>query len=124
MSEYRDLLNTTLSVLLDSIFAEKPFDFQPYHEAVRGPELDFYAWGNNFFRSMIKWRHARVEGLENVKAIKERLAAKDNVVLMANHQTEADPQVLSLLLQREGYGELAEKCIFVAGHKDKSASMK
>lgn len=26
-------------------------------------------------------------------------------------------QVLSLLLQREGYEELAEKCIFVAGHK-------
>ena len=40
-------------------------------------------------------------------------------------QTCSDPQVehrlrwqvLSLLLQREGYEELAEKCIFVAGHK-------
>ena len=26
-------------------------------------------------------------------------------------------KVLSLLLQKEGYEELAEKCIFVAGHK-------
>ncbi|CAK9093882.1 unnamed protein product [Durusdinium trenchii] len=115
--QYRELLNTTLNVLLDSIFTEKPFDFQPYHQAVRGPDLDFYAWGNDFFRSMIKWRHARVEGLEQLQSIKETLAKGDNVVLMANHQTEADPQVLSLLLQKEGYEELAEKCIFVAGHK-------
>eukprot|EP00435_Cladocopium_sp_Y103_P065298 s385_g27.t1 len=115
--QYRDLLNTTLSLLLDSIFTEKPYDFQPYHQAIRGPELDFYTWGNDFFRSMIKWRHARVEGVENVQHIKEILAKGENVVLMANHQTEADPQVLSLLLQREGYEELAEKCIFVAGHK-------
>eukprot|EP00438_Fugacium_kawagutii_P004568 Skav202826 [mRNA] locus=scaffold3852:192174:193262:- [translate_table: standard] len=57
------------------------------------------------------------QGLENVQGIKEKLAKGENVVLMANHQTEADPQVLSLLLQREGYEELAEKCIFVAGHK-------
>ena len=117
VNQYRNLLNTTLSVMLDSIFTDSPFDFQPYHEAIRGPELDFYAWGNDFFRSMIKWRHAKVEGHENLKRIKETLAAGDNVVLMANHQTEADPQVLSLLLQREGYEELAEKCIFVAGHK-------
>ncbi|CAJ1354126.1 unnamed protein product, partial [Effrenium voratum] len=116
-AEYRDLLNTTLTVLLDSIFAETPYEFEPYHQAIRGPELDLYAWGNSFFRSMIKWRFARVEGLENVQQVKEKLAAGENVVLMANHQTEADPQVLSLLLQQKGYEELAEKCIFVAGHK-------
>ena len=28
--------NTTLSVMLDSIFTDSPFDFQPYHEAIRG----------------------------------------------------------------------------------------
>ena len=31
------------------------------HGRSAGPELDFYAWGNDFFRSMIKWRHAKVE---------------------------------------------------------------
>jgi hypothetical protein len=31
--------------------------------------------------------------LENVQRIKEILGKGENVVLMANHQTEADPQV-------------------------------
>lgn len=35
-----------------------------------GPELDFYAWGNDFFRSMIKWRHAKVEA-ESPESLKE-----------------------------------------------------
>ena len=33
--------NTTLSVLLDSIFTDSPFDFQPYHEAIRGASLRY-----------------------------------------------------------------------------------
>lgn len=32
-------------------------------------------------------------------------------------QTEADPQVISLLMEREGYGELASQLINVAGHR-------
>ncbi|CAM9775336.1 unnamed protein product, partial [Choristocarpus tenellus] len=32
-------------------------------------------------------------------------------------QTEADPQVISLLMEREGFGGVAEKLINVAGHR-------
>ena len=32
-------------------------------------------------------------------------------------QTEADPQVISLLMEREGYGDVAAKLINVAGHR-------
>lgn len=32
-------------------------------------------------------------------------------------QTEADPQVISLLMEREGYGKLASGLINVAGHR-------
>lgn len=116
-AQYRQLLNTSLNLLVDSILAETPYAFQPYHKALRGPGVDHYAWGNDFFRSMVKFRLSRVEGLENVKSIQALLDAGDNVVFLANHQTEADPQVLSLLLDREGYGNIAERCIFVAGHK-------
>lgn len=73
--------------------------------------------GMNFFRSMVKFRNSRVGGLEHVQEIKQLLDGGSNVVLLANHQTEADPQVVSLLLESEGYEELAQKCIFVAGHK-------
>lgn len=113
---YRSLLNTSLHVLLESLNGE-PYPFEPYHEAVRGPGVDHYAWGNDFFRPMVKYRGSRVEGLGNVAKIKEELAAGMNVVLLANHQTEADPQALSIMLELSGYSELAERCIFMAGHK-------
>ena len=32
-------------------------------------------------------------------------------------QTEADPQVISLLMEREGYGKLASGLVDVAGHR-------
>lgn len=32
-------------------------------------------------------------------------------------QTEADPQVISLLMEREGYGDMASRLINVAGHR-------
>eukprot|EP00930_Biecheleria_cincta_P046612 TRINITY_DN32164_c0_g1_i1.p1 TRINITY_DN32164_c0_g1~~TRINITY_DN32164_c0_g1_i1.p1 ORF type:complete len:421 (-),score=56.66 TRINITY_DN32164_c0_g1_i1:313-1575(-) len=114
---YRRLLDTSLTVILDSVTSHTPYEFKPYHQAVRGPGIDHYSWGNDFFRSMVKFRKSRVVGLEHVQTIKRLLEEGSNVVLLANHQTEADPQVVSLLLQREGYEELAEKCIFVAGHK-------
>mmetsp|Transcript_5942 Transcript_5942/g.14217 ORF Transcript_5942/g.14217 Transcript_5942/m.14217 type:complete len:439 (+) Transcript_5942:42-1358(+) len=114
---YRDLLNTSLNLLVDSIAAKEPYPFKPYHTAIRGPELDYYTWGNNFFRSMVKFRTSKVVGSEHVAEIKRLLGQGENVILLANHQTEADPQVLSLLLGTVGHEELAEKCIFVAGHK-------
>mmetsp|Transcript_21368 Transcript_21368/g.47304 ORF Transcript_21368/g.47304 Transcript_21368/m.47304 type:complete len:482 (-) Transcript_21368:98-1543(-) len=115
--DYRNLLNVSLNLLIDSIQAEKPFAFKPHHMAIRDPERDLYAWGNNFFRSMVKFRKSRVVGLDQVAEISAILKRGDNVVLLANHQTEADPQVLSLLMEREGYPELGELCTFVAGHK-------
>lgn len=114
---FKDAVNTTLTLVIDSIMAEKPYDFAPYHKAIRGPDVDHYTWGNDFFRPMVKYRSSRVEGLANVASIRDLLAAGDNVVLLANHQTEADPQVLSILLELVGHGDLAEQMIFVAGHK-------
>jgi len=115
--EYRELLNTSIRLIVDSIRARKPFAFRPFHKAIRGPDHDLYSWGNDFFRSMVKYRTSRVVGLEQVAKIEELLDSGDNVMLLANHQTEADPQVLSILLELEGREALAGRCIFVAGHK-------
>jgi 1-acyl-sn-glycerol-3-phosphate acyltransferase len=41
----------------------------------------------------------------------------ENVVFFANHQSEADPQVMSILLEKAGYGVEAEEVVYVAGHK-------
>jgi glycerol-3-phosphate O-acyltransferase len=115
--DYRKLLNTSLTLVLKSILAEEPFPFEPHHKAIRGPDMDYYQWGNDFFRPMVKYRSSRVDGIENVKKIERLLASGENVMLIANHQTEADPQVLSILLGLEGHEGLAEQTVFVAGHK-------
>lgn len=115
--DYRKFLNTSLTLVFKSILAEEPFPFEPYHKAIRGPDMDYYQWGNDFFRPMVKYRSSRVDGIEHVKKIERLLARGENVMLIANHQTEADPQVLSILLGLEGHEGLAEQTIFVAGHK-------
>ena len=66
---------------------------------------------------MIISEQSKLEGREHIAQIEEYLAKGDNVILLSNHQTEADPQVISILLESIGKGHLAEKIIFVAGHK-------
>ena len=95
-----------------------PFKFEPYHQAVRAP-FDYYTWGNNFMRPLIIDADSKLHGVENFHRIQELLSKGENVVILSNHQTEADAQVFSILLEREkaGFENLAEKSIFIAGHK-------
>jgi len=39
------------------------------------------------------------------------------LLLVLASKTEADPQVISLLMEREGYGDVAAQLINVAGHR-------
>jgi glycerol-3-phosphate O-acyltransferase len=48
--------------------------------------------------------------------ISQFLKRKENVVLLANHQTETDPQAIAILLEKE-YPEIAESIIYVAGER-------
>eukprot|EP01040_Poterioochromonas_malhamensis_P015551 gene15551-17431_t len=93
-----------------------PHQFSPFHEAIRSP-FDFYAWGNDFLRPMIISERSKLEGRENVDKIEQYIQRGDNVIFLSNHQTEADPQVISILLESIQKGSLAEKVVFVAGHK-------
>lgn len=60
---------------------------------------------------------SKVFGVENAKKILEMINKGENVVILSNHQTEVDPQVISILLEKCGLQELAERIIFIAGHK-------
>lgn len=100
------------------------FAFGVTHEALRGDpeaedgnELDFYKWGSDFFDGLIDKEDSKLLGTENLEKAIKQIEAGENVVLFANHQSEADPQVVSLLFERAGYGEMAENIYFVAGHK-------
>eukprot|EP00956_Cyclotella_meneghiniana_P009039 scaffold12408_cov22-Cyclotella_meneghiniana.AAC.2 len=80
---------------------------------------DFYEAGCNFFRPSMDLANSLILGVDNLKKATQQLEAGDNVVFLANHQSEADPQVVSCLFEKAGaaYGELASRLTYVAGHK-------
>ncbi len=45
-------------------------------------------------RNLIDFKTSVVGGLDNFDRIAAQLAAGDNVIMLANHQTEADPGAL------------------------------
>lgn len=92
-----------------------PFHFSSYHERIRKP-FDYYAFGVNFLRPLADSAHSSVKGLERLDAIEKALKKKENVILFANHQTEADPQAISILLEKT-HPRIAEELVFVAGER-------
>jgi glycerol-3-phosphate O-acyltransferase len=100
------------------------YKFGPTHTALRGnPEtedgndIDFYKFGCDFFRPAMDLENSLVLGEDALKKAYEQIENGENVVFFANHQSEADPQVMSCLLEKAGYGKQAEDLVYVAGHK-------
>lgn len=105
---------------------EGKFEFGVTHDALRGDDaaskeigsdLDFYQWGCDFFRHFIDVDDSIILGEDNLKKAMEQTANGENVIFYANHQSEADPQVMSILLEKSGFAEEASKIVYVAGHK-------
>jgi glycerol-3-phosphate O-acyltransferase len=84
--------------------------------------VDFYQFGNDFFRSAMDLPNSVVTGIEQFQQMVQQIEAGENVVLLANHQSEADPQVVSCCMemvadQVPGLAEMAANVVYVAGHK-------
>ena len=104
---------------------ENKYMFGPSHKALRGKdpeaedgnEYDYYAFGCDFFGPCMDPERSVVLGKDNLDKAMEQLANGENVVFFANHQSEADPQVVSVCFEKVGYGEKAAELTYVAGHK-------
>jgi glycerol-3-phosphate O-acyltransferase len=96
-------------------FMVHPPQFEIFHRAVRKP-FDYYQMGLDFIRPCIDFPHSKVRGIDSLKKIDEQLKNGENVFLLANHQIEPDPQVISLMLEHL-YPKIAEEMIFIAGHR-------
>jgi len=92
-----------------------PYQFEPFHQSVRDP-FDYYQFGLDLIRPLILFKTSRIYGMSTVEKMEEQLNKGENVILLANHQTEPDPQVISLLLENT-HPKLVEEMIFVAGHR-------
>ena len=111
---YQYFVTTLLKFVQESL--NSPYKFKPFHTAIREP-FDYYEWGNEFMKPLIDMSQSRMVGTENIEAIERLTSRGDNVIILANHQTEVDPQAISILLQQVGKEVLAEKIIYIAGHK-------
>ncbi|MCF7851655.1 MAG: 1-acyl-sn-glycerol-3-phosphate acyltransferase [Simkaniaceae bacterium] len=92
-----------------------PYVFPPYHQMIRHP-IDYYQLGIDFISPLIKLSESTLTGSASIRAIDQAIKHKENAILFANHQIEADPQVISIMLE-ENFPALAEKMIFVAGER-------
>lgn len=93
----------------------EPFIFLPYHKRVREP-FDYYQFGLDMLRPLIDKSKSTVGNLPVIDGIVDALSRGENVIFLANHQTEADPHAISILLE-EIHPRLGEEMIFVAGER-------
>lgn len=112
-TEAKKLLKTYTSLICNQFTS--PYEFELFHRSVRSP-FDYYQFGLDFIRLIIDFNKSQAFGLNYVDQIESQLSHGDNVILLANHQIEADPQVISLLIEST-HPKLATEMIFVAGHR-------
>jgi glycerol-3-phosphate O-acyltransferase len=92
---------------------DHPVPFTPLHEAVREP-FDYLQFGLDFFEPLVDWQRSCSTG--DWRAVETGARAGENTILLANHQTEADPQLMHLML-RSSHQELATSMRFLAGER-------
>ncbi|WP_348664139.1 1-acyl-sn-glycerol-3-phosphate acyltransferase [Chlamydia vaughanii] len=102
-----------LKIIIEDL--KDPFIFPPYHKKIRSP-VDLFQFGQDFFSVLIDDENSRVENLHRLDDIQTFIDSKDNVILLANHQTECDPQLMYYALGKT-HPELLENMIFVAGDR-------
>jgi glycerol-3-phosphate O-acyltransferase len=93
----------------------EPFIFQPYHKHLRTP-FDYYQFGIDLVKPLVDMPNSFVHGIEHLENIVASLEKGENAIFLANHQAEADPQVISILLEHS-CPRFAEEMIFVAGER-------
>jgi glycerol-3-phosphate O-acyltransferase len=103
--------------LLDLIKQQclEPFVFQPFHKHLRKP-FDYYQFGIEMVKPLVDMPNSSVHGLEDLKQIAASLEKGENAIFLANHQVEADPQIISILLENS-HPRIAEEMIFIAGER-------
>ncbi|EIE18809.1 glycerol-3-phosphate O-acyltransferase [Coccomyxa subellipsoidea C-169] len=92
-----------------------PYIFPSFHERILEP-YNYYQFGQNYVRNLVNFDISVVGHLDNFDKAAEYLARGDNVIMLANHQTEADPAVWALLLEKT-HPSLATGVIYVAGDR-------
>ena len=119
----------TFATLLELVRQQvaSPAIFEPHHVALRSP-FDYYAFGLQFCLAMVDLPASRVLGRPALSRAMRYLAAGDNVIFLANHQSEADPHAIALVLANaaervEEAADLGSRMLFMAGDRVREDSV-
>ncbi|XP_043695539.1 glycerol-3-phosphate acyltransferase ATS12, chloroplastic isoform X2 [Telopea speciosissima] len=112
-----DIVLSNMAVAFDRILldVEESFTFSPHHKAIREP-FDYYMFGQKYIRPLIDFRRSYIGNISVFYDMEEKLKQGHNVILISNHQTEADPAVIALLLETTN-PHIAENITYVAGDR-------
>lgn len=91
------------------------YTFPSHHTRILSP-YNYYNFGQRYIRGLVDFSRSQLGHIDRFKTVEAQLAAGHNVVLLANHQTEADPAAFALLLEAE-FPRLATDVIYVAGDR-------
>jgi glycerol-3-phosphate O-acyltransferase len=105
--------NVFLSLVSNQAFSEYKFDL--FHKKITHP-FNYEKFGIDFLKPLVDLQNSKVFGLENLKKIENFINKKENVIFLANHQSEVDPLIIYLLLQKD-FPKLASEIIYVAGER-------
>ncbi|KIY97363.1 hypothetical protein MNEG_10600 [Monoraphidium neglectum] len=105
------------ATIADVVFAQfvSPYTFPSFHTRILEP-YDYYNFGQRYVGSLVNFSSSVVGNAERLDEIEAQLAAGHNVVLLANHQTEADPGVFAHMTEAT-HPRLAQEVIYVAGDR-------
>ncbi|KAG2485182.1 hypothetical protein HYH03_016071 [Edaphochlamys debaryana] len=111
------LVTQVQASILDNVIVQmtKPYEFPSHHKRITEP-YDYYEFGQRYVGSLIDFDNSVLCHRDRWDHIQSLLDQKHNVVLLANHQTEADPGVFAHMLKAT-HPKLATDVIYVAGDR-------
>jgi glycerol-3-phosphate O-acyltransferase len=113
MADHMPIFYQFLDYILEQI--EHPYHFEAFHRRITAPS-NYQQFGRDIMRPLIIFEKSTVHHLSNLERIIEQLSLGENVILLANHQTEPDPQAIALLLEKN-YSKFVDEMIFMAGSR-------
>lgn len=108
-------LDKNFTIFLDLLSKSKEFKFELFHKKITHP-IDYQKFGVNFLKPLVDLEKSKIYGLENLKKIQNYINNKENVIFLANHQSEIDPILIYLLLEKD-FQKLGSDIIYVAGER-------
>eukprot|EP00951_Prasinocladus_malaysianus_P048158 scaffold655319_cov45-Prasinocladus_malaysianus.AAC.1 len=112
VKDRRKAEEATLLVFKDmcKTYAEQliaPYKFPSYHQMMRSP-TDYFKMGQQYIGCLLDFDRSILMYPERWAQIKRWVDAKENVILLANHQSEGDAAFIPLMteLSHPGLGEM------------------